>query len=153
MQQTKGSHASRAMGRSARRHAGMTLLELLVVLVILGIVGGIFAGNILGQGEKAEGKAAKVQIDQFGVVLDTFKLEVGRYPTTAEGLDALIHQPSGVTGWNGPYLKKDSISKDPWNNDYKYTSPGQHGGYDIVSYGADGREGGDGTDKDITSWQ
>jgi general secretion pathway protein G len=131
----------------------MTLLELLVVLVILGIVGGIFASNIIGQGEKAKVKAAKVQIEQFGQLLDTFKLDVGRYPTSAEGLQALIQAPSGVNGWGGPYLKKDTVPKDPWNNDYKYTSPGQHGPYDIVSWGADGREGGDGDGKDIVSWQ
>jgi general secretion pathway protein G len=153
MQQSTGSLTSQLSCRGARRQAGMTLLELLVVLVILGIVGGIFASNIIGQGEKGKTKAAKVQIEQFGQVLDMFRLDVGRYPTTAEGLDALIHQPSGVTAWNGPYMKKDAIAKDPWSNDYKYISPGQHGGYDIVSYGADGREGGDGDGKDITSWQ
>jgi general secretion pathway protein G len=146
MQQTK----SRSNGL---RQAGMTLLELLVVLVILGIVGGIFASNIIGQGEKGKVKAAKVQIEQFGQLLDMYKLDVGHYPSSSEGLDALLHQPSGSTTWAGPYLKKDAVPKDPWSNDYKYIFPGQHGPYDIISYGADGREGGDGDGKDIVSWQ
>ena len=139
--------------RGGSRQRGMTLLELLVVLVILGIVGGVLATNLMGKAEQAKVNAAKVQIDQLGQELDRFKLEVGRYPTTGEGLDALIHQPSGTTNWSGPYLKKEAVPKDPWNNDFKYSSPGQHGGYDLVSLGADGREGGEGVNKDITSWQ
>lgn len=145
--------ASGVTQRRTLRQMGMTLLELLVVLVILGVVGGIFAANIIGQGEKGKVKAAKVQIEQFGQLLDMYKLDVGHYPTTAEGLQALVQAPSGVNGWNGPYLKKDNVPKDPWNNDYQYTSPGQHGAYDIVSYGSDGREGGEGDAKDIASWQ
>ena len=131
----------------------MTLIEILVVLTLIGIVMGIVGGNYLGQGEKAKAKAAKIEIEQIGQTLDLFRLEVGRYPTTQEGLQALITAPTGVTNWNGPYWKKSTLPKDPWTNEYKYASPGQHGAYDLWSYGADGKEGGEGTDKDITSWQ
>jgi general secretion pathway protein G len=135
------------------RIRGMTLIEILVVLTLIAIVMGIVGGNYLGQGEKAKQKAAKIEIEQIGQTLDLFRLEVGRYPTTQEGLQALITAPTGVPNWNGPYWKKSTLPKDPWTNEYKYASPGQHGAYDLWSYGADGKEGGEGTDKDITSWQ
>ena len=136
-----------------RRSRGMTLIEILVVLVLIGIVMGIVGGNFIGQGESAKRKAAKIEIEQIGQTLDLFKLEVGRYPTSQEGLQALITAPAGVNNWNGPYWKKATVPKDPWGNEYKYASPGQHGAYDIMSLGADGKEGGDGADKDITSWE
>jgi general secretion pathway protein G len=145
--------ARRPTSRSIAGIRGMTLIEILVVLTLIGIVMGIVGGNYLGQGEKAKQKAAKIEIEQIGQTLDMFKLEVGRYPTTQEGLQALITAPTGVTNWNGPYWKKSTLPKDPWTNEYKYASPGQHGAYDVWSYGADGKEGGEGTDKDITSWQ
>jgi len=132
---------------------GMTLIEILVVLTLIAIVMGIVGGNYLGQGEKAKQKAAKIEIEQIGQTLDLFRLEVGRYPSTQEGLQALITAPTGMPNWNGPYWKKSTLPKDPWTNEYKYASPGQHGAYDLWSYGADGKEGGEGTDKDITSWQ
>jgi general secretion pathway protein G len=132
---------------------GMTLIEILVVLTLIGIVMGIVGGNYLGQGEKAKAKAARIEIEQIGQTLDLFKLEVGRYPTTQEGLQALITAPSGMPNWNGPYWKKSTLPKDPWTNEYKYASPGQHGAYDLWSYGADGKEGGDAANKDITSWE
>ena len=138
---------------AAGRSRGMTLIEILVVLVLIGIVLGIVGGNFIGRGEKAKADAARIEIGQHGQALDLFKLEVGRYPTTQEGLQALITAPTGVANWNGPYWKKSTVPRDPGNNEYKYASPGQHGPYDIVSYGADGKEGGDGVDKDITSWQ
>ena len=145
--------ARRPVSRSIAGIRGMTLIEILVVLTLIGIVMGIVGGNYLGQGEKAKQKAAKIEIEQIGQTLDMFKLEVGRYPTTQEGLQALITAPTGVTNWNGPYWKKSTLPKDPWTNEYKYASPGQHGAYDVWSYGADGKEGGEGIDKDITSWQ
>jgi general secretion pathway protein G len=136
--------------RSYRQH-GMTLIEILVVLVLIGIVMGILGGNFIGRGEKAKADAAKIEIGQIGQALDLYKLETGRYPSSSEGLQALVTAPAGATNWNGPYWKKSSIPKDPWGNDYRYTSPGQKGAYDIVSLGADGKEGGDGANKDISS--
>ena len=138
---------------AARRQRGMTLIEILVVLVLIGVVMGVVAGNFIGRGEEAKRKAAKIEIEQIGQTLDLYKLETGRYPTTQEGLQALISAPAGVNNWNGPYWKKPTVPKDPWGNEYKYASPGQHGAYDIYSYGADGKEGGDGPNKDITSWE
>jgi general secretion pathway protein G len=130
---------------------GMTLIEILVVLVLIGIVLGIVGGNFIGRGEKAKADAAKIEISQIGQALDLYKLETGRYPTSSEGLQALVAAPAGATNWNGPYWKKSSIPKDPWGNDYRYSSPGQKGAYDILSMGADGKEGGEGTNKDISS--
>jgi general secretion pathway protein G len=139
------------LGR-ARRSRGMTLIEILVVLVLIGIVMGIVGKNVLGRGEDAKRRAAKIEIAQISQTLDLFKLEVGRYPNSSEGLQALIVAPAGVSNWNGPYWKEKAVPKDPWGNEYKYVFPGQHGAYDIISYGADGKEGGEGADKDITSW-
>jgi general secretion pathway protein G len=141
------------MPRHAAPPRGMTLIEILVVLVLIGIVMGIVGGNFIGRGEEAKRKAAKIEIEQIGQALDLYKLETGRYPTTQEGMQALISAPAGVNNWNGPYWKKGTLPKDPWGSEYKYTSPGQHGAYDIMSLGADGKEGGDGANKDITSWE
>ena len=138
---------------SVRRHVrGMTLIEILVVLVLIAIVMGIVGGNFIGQGEEAKRKAAAIEIGQIGQALDLYKLEIGRYPTTQEGLQALVAAPQGVSNWNGPYWKKGTVPKDPWTNEYKYASPGQKGAYDIISYGADGKEGGEAANKDVTSW-
>ena len=130
---------------------GMTLIEILVVLVLIGVVLGIVGGNFIGRGEKAKADAAKVEIGQIAQSLDLYKLEVGRYPTTQEGLQALISAPSGVANWNGPYWKKSALPKDPWANEYRYTSPAQGAPFEIVSLGADGKEGGEGVDRDISS--
>ena len=129
----------------------MTLIEILVVLVLIGIVLGIVGGNFIGRGEKAKADAAKIEIGQIGQALDLYKLETGRYPSSSDGLQALVTAPSGASNWNGPYWKKAQIPKDPWGNEYRYTSPGQKGDYDIVSLGADGKEGGEGANKDISS--
>ena len=137
----------------SRRARGMTLIEILVVLVLIGIVMGILGGNFIGKGEKAKADAAKIEISQISQTLDLFKLEIGRYPTTQEGLQALITAPTGVANWNGPYWKKQTVPKDPWGNEYKYVSPAPNAPYDIVSLGADGKEGGEGVNKDISSQQ
>jgi general secretion pathway protein G len=143
---------ARAAGR--RRARGMTLIEILVVLVLLAIITGIVAGNFIGKGEKAKADAAKIEIGQIGQTLDLYKLELGRYPTTQEGLQALISAPTGIANWNGPYWKKNVVPKDPWGNEYKYTAPAGSGApYEIVSLGADGKEGGEGPNKDISSLQ
>jgi general secretion pathway protein G len=108
-----------------RRHRigarGMTLIEILVVLVLIGVVLGIVGGNFIGKGEKAKADAAKIEISQIAQTLDLYKLEIGRYPTTQEGLQALITAPAGVTNWNGPYWKQSTVPKDPWGNEYKYS--------------------------------
>lgn len=144
------------MARSEVRRStvrGMTLIEILVVLVLIGVVLGIVGGNFIGKGEKAKADAAKIEIGQISQTLDLYKLEIGRYPTTQEGLQALISAPAGVTNWNGPYWKKSTLPKDPWGNEYKYLSPAQNAPYEIISLGADAKEGGEGPNKDIVSSQ
>ncbi len=131
---------------------GFTLVELLVVLVILGLLAALVAPKLfpkLGKGKQA---AAKAQIELLGQALDQFRLDTGRYPTSQEGLQALAANPGGVEKWDGPYLKK-GLPNDPWGKPYHYESPGQHGEYDIISYGRDGSPGGEGEDKDIASWE
>lgn len=129
-----------------------TLVELIVVVIIIGLLAGLVLPQYIRQEEKAKLKATRAQIELFATALDTFRLDVGRYPTTDEGLQALRTKPAGVERWDGPYLKKD-LPVDPWNKPYVYKSPGDHGPYDIISYGADGVPGGDGDNRDITSWE
>jgi general secretion pathway protein G len=137
-----------------RNNRGFTMIELLAVLAILAIVITLVSGNFAEKGEQAKAKAAKIEMEQMGQALDLFKLEVGRYPSSSEGLQALITAPSGATNWSGPYLKKNSLPKDPWQNEYRYTSPGANNRpYDILSLGADGKEGGEGANKDIVTGQ
>lgn len=135
-----------------RREAGFTLIELLVVLVILGLLASLAGPKVISYLGGAKSDSAKLQIEEFGASLDLFKLETGRYPTSQEGLQALVQAPSGLPGWNGPYLKKKTVPKDPFGNEYHYVSPGQHGLYDLSSLGADNKEGGEGDNKDLTSW-
>ncbi|OGT05338.1 MAG: type II secretion system protein GspG [Gallionellales bacterium RIFCSPLOWO2_12_FULL_59_22] len=135
-----------------RLQQGFTLIELLVVLVILGLLASLAGPKVMNYLGGAKSDSAKLQVEEFGASLDLFKLETGRYPSSQEGLQALVQAPSGLTGWNGPYLKKKTVPKDPWGNEYRYVSPGQHGSYDLSSLGADNREGGDGENKDLTSW-
>jgi general secretion pathway protein G len=139
--------------QSGQRQRGFTLIELLVVLVILGLLAGVAGPKVISYLGGARDKTAGLQIDEFGGSLDLFKLETGRYPTTQEGLQALVKQPPGLAGWNGPYIRRPTVPKDPWGNEYRYVSPGQHGAYDISSLGADNREGGDGENKDINGWE
>ena len=137
---------------SGKPQHGFTLIELLVVLVILGLLASLAGPKVMNYLGGAKSDSAHLQVEEFGASLDLFKLETGRYPTTQEGLQALVQAPAGLTGWNGPYLKKKTVPKDPWGNEYIYVSPGQHGQYDLSSLGADNREGGDGENKDLTSW-
>ncbi len=130
---------------------GFTLIELMIVMVIIGLLAALVAPRLLNKVGQSKVKAAKAQIEMFSTALDAFKLDTGRYPTTEEGLEALIKNP-GINGWDGPYLKKKKIPKDPWGHDYIYKYPGDHDEYDIISYGADGQPGGEGENADIGSW-
>lgn len=136
-----------------RTPRGFTLIELLVVLIILGLLVGIVLPNVIGQVGSSKSKAARIQIEELGAALDIFRLETGRYPTSQEGLRALVEQPGDLPDWNGPYLRKRIVPGDPWDRPYQYRSPGQHGEYDLYTLGRDGAEGGDGEDADVVSWQ
>jgi len=135
-----------------RSNSGFTLVELLVVMIIIGLLAALVGPRFIRQEEKAKIKAAKAQIELLGTALDTFRLDIGRYPTSEEGLDALVRKPGSVDKWDGPYLKKD-MPLDPWGKAYVYKSPGDHGAFDLLSYGADGTAGGDGDNRDVTSWE
>jgi len=138
--------------RSHRRH-GFTLIELLVVLVILGLVSAFAAPRVLDYLSGAKRDTAQIQIERLSEVLDLYKLEVGQYPSSDHGLEALIEKPAGVSGWNGPYLKKGrEMLVDPWGNPYQYRQPGEHGAFDLFSHGADGEPGGQGENADVTNW-
>ena len=132
---------------------GFTLIEIMVVIIIIGILASIVVPRMFGNVEKARLNAAFAQIEMLGTALDTFRLDVGRYPTTSEGLEALVTPVTGTEEWNGPYLKKREIPLDPWKNPYHYESPGNFGDYDLYSYGKDNAEGGDGENRDIASWK
>jgi general secretion pathway protein G len=136
-----------------RDQRGFTLIELLVVIVILGLLVGLVGPRLIGSVGQSKPKIARAQIELFGAALDQYKLDVGVYPTTGQGLDALARNP-GVSNWSGPYLKKTVVPRDPWGNPYKYgCCPGQHGDYDLWSEGADNAPGGDSENGDVTSWE
>ncbi|MFW6388967.1 MAG: type II secretion system major pseudopilin GspG [Desulfohalobiaceae bacterium] len=130
---------------------GFTLIELLIVMIILGLLASLVGPRLFSHVDESRVKTAKSQIELLGTALDSFRLDVGRYPTTEEGLQALRKEPSDVSNWNGPYLSKE-IPEDPWGNEYQYKSPGEHGDYDLWSYGADGQSGGEGDNAEVTSW-
>ena len=127
------------------------MIEIMVVVIIIGLLAALVGPRLFGRVGKSRQAAAQSPIELFGVALDNFRLDVGRYPTTSEGLDALQKNP-GNDRWDGPYLKKE-IPPDPWGKPYAYKSPGEHGEYDVVSYGGDGAAGGDDENADIVSWQ
>lgn len=136
-----------------RAEAGFTLIELLVVLLILGLLATIVMPRLFGRGEEAKVTAAKVQIRVLEDALHQYEVDNGTYPTTEEGLDALVKAPGNAKRWRpGGYIEKGSVPKDPWDNAYLYLAPGTHGDYDLMSYGADGSPGGEGKYKDITNW-
>ncbi len=130
--------------------AGFTLVEMLVVITIIGLIMGLIGPRVLNYLSESKVKAAKIQLQSFASALDLFYLDAGRFPSTSEGLAALVRQTPGVAAWNGPYLKGGAVPNDPWNHGYIDRSPGEHGPYDIVSYGADGQEGGSGNAADIS---
>lgn len=138
--------------RGKRRSSGYTLVELLVVLAILGLLVALAAPRVIRYLGTAKTDTARIQIQKLGGVLDLYRLEIGHYPTEEEGLAALVDRPPQVEAWNGPYLNNRQSLIDPWGTPYAYRSPGEHGEYDLYTLGADGKEGGDGEDRDITSW-
>jgi general secretion pathway protein G len=135
-----------------KQQRGITLIELLVVMVIIAMFATIVGQRLFRNVEKARQTTAKAQIGEFESVLDAYKLDVGRYPTNEEGLQALRTRPGSVERWDGPYLRKD-VPMDPWQRPYVYRFPGQHGDYDLYSLGADGQEGGEGESADVTNWK
>lgn len=136
-----------------RANRGFSIIELLVVLVILGLLGGIVGPKVLNKLGKARSDTAFLQVEDFAAALDVYMLEVGKYPTSEQGLEALISAPADVANWNGPYLRKSTVPKDPWGNDYHYKSPGDNGDFDLYSYGADNAPGGEKDNRDIVSWE
>jgi general secretion pathway protein G len=135
-----------------RSTAGFTLIELLVVLMILGLLAGLVGPRVLKQLGGAKSDTAQLQIAELSSGLDLFYLEVGRYPTMEEGLDALVSEPAGVPNWNGPYLRKNDVPSDPWGQAYQYRRPGENGDFDLYSLGRDNVDGGEDEDTDIVSW-
>jgi general secretion pathway protein G len=152
--QHPSASAPQASVRRTDPRAGFTLIEIIVVVVIIAVLATLIAPNIFRNLSNAKTTTAKAQIETLGAALDAFRLDVGRYPTSAEGLDALNTQPAGVAGWHGPYLKK-RIPPDPWGHPYVFKSPGEVNphDYDLLSYGSDGQPGGDGDAADIKSWE
>jgi general secretion pathway protein G len=141
------------MKQKRNRRAGVTLIEMLVVVVIIAVFAAIVAPRLLNQGDKARVVAAKQQIENFQLALGQYHLDTGAYPSTEQGLAALRTQPTGVEQWHGPYLQKE-IAADPWTHQYVYKYPGEHGDEpDILSYGADGQPGGTDLNTDIVSWK
>ena len=132
-------------------NAGFTLLELLVVMVIIGLLAGYVGPKYFAQVGKSEVKTARAQIDSFEKALDQYRLDTGHYPKTEQGLAALMVAPAGETKWGGPYLKK-AVPNDPWGKAYVYKQPGEHGDFDLLSYGKDGQPGGTGEAADIVNW-
>jgi general secretion pathway protein G len=132
---------------------GFTLVEILVVITIIGLIMGLVGPRVLNYLSESKVKAATIQIESLAGSLDLYYLDLGRYPTTAQGLAALVQRPGGAAAWNGPYLKNGNLPNDPWGHPYLYRSPSEHGPYEIVSYGSDGQEGGTGIAADIKSWE
>jgi general secretion pathway protein G len=133
-----------------RNEGGFTLMEMIAVIIVIGLVAAFVGPRLFGQSDAARARLAVAAISDLGGKLELFKLDVGRYPNSSEGLKALVSNPGSMQNWNGPYAKDEQI-KDPWGNAYAYTSPGQKGPYEIKSLGADGKDGGDGPDKDVTN--
>ena len=150
-------HSETQIGSARRRRSrvlgqrGFTLVEMLVVITIIGMIISLVGPRVLNYLSDSKVKAAKIQIQSFTSALELFYLDAGRYPSTSEGLTALVKSTGGLSAWNGPYLKGGQLPNDPWGKPYIYRSPGERSPYEITSYGADGVEGGTGPSADITT--
>lgn len=131
------------------RRSGFTLIELIVVIALVAVLAAVVAPNLLGKASDANRKSAGVQLEKVSNAIELYRLETGRYP---DDLEALVRQPQGVERWNGPYIKKRSQLKDPWGNELVIQRPGEHNKFDLISYGGDGRPGGEDDDADLTNW-
>jgi general secretion pathway protein G len=138
--------------RARHAQAGFTLIELLVVLVILGLLAALAGPRVIGYLGGARADTARLQVQNLKSSLDLYRLDTGTYPTTQQGLAALVRSPGNVAGWKGPYIDSPSVPADPWGNPYLYKSPGEHGSYDLSSQGSDKAPGGSGEAADVTSW-
>ena len=153
----KMKHSETQIGPARRRRSrvrgqrGFTLVEMLVVITIIGLIMSLVGPRVLNYLGESKVKAAKIQIQSFSSALDLFYLDAGRYPTTSEGLAALVKPAAGLATWNGPYVKGGVLPNDPWGKPYIYRSPGERSAYEIVSYGSDGQEGGTGIAADIST--
>lgn len=146
-----GSVDSRRCMNGLSHHSGFTLVELLVVLVILALLAGVVGPTVLNQLGGAKSKTAKVQIKDLEQAAEMYKLDVGRYPSNAEGLRALVEKPASADGWNGPYLKS-GVPQDPWKQNYHYANPGARAQIDIYTLGQDAAQGGEGENADVGNW-
>ena len=154
MRKSVGIFFTASEKRERRRKVGeegFTLVEMLVVITIIGLIMGLIGPRVLNYLSESKVKAAKIQMQSFSSALDLFYLDAGRYPSSAEGLGALVKPTAGLTAWNGPYLKGGAVPNDPWGKPYLYRSPGERSAYELMSYGADGQEGGTGTAADIST--
>jgi general secretion pathway protein G len=149
---SEGYSYGRRLLRFTRSEAGFTLVEMLVVITIIGLIMALVGPRVLNYLAESKVKTARIQIQSIASALDLYYLDAGRYPSSAEGLAALVQPTGGNSSWNGPYLKGGLVPLDPWGKPYVYRSPGEHGAYDIISLGSDGQEGGTGTAADIVSW-
>lgn len=138
----------------AKKSQGFSLMEIIIVVTIIGLLVAFAANKLFGKQEQVQARLAKTSMIGMSGPLDLYKLDTGRYPNTQEGLRALVTNPGNVSNWNGPYVKNADELKDPWRIDFIYKSPGDAGrAYEITSLGADSKEGGDGANRDINSWE
>jgi general secretion pathway protein G len=143
----------KTFSQKRKKGNGFTLIELLIVMVVIGLLAALVVPKYIGKVGESRQITTKAQIELLSTALEMYRLDTGKYPPQGEGLKALINKSGEVNNWKGPYLKKNVIPKDPWGAEYVYKHPGEHGDYDILSYGADGNEGGTDEDADVVSWE